>query len=721
MSDISKKIFSIDPGPDEDPVALIPEPADSKSAPEPGQPPKLRKTVEAPKPDFRPIVQLVQPIVADDKRPLRLSAPTEPTEEAAVPSPARPQPFPEPEERKLGWIGPVLGLLTGLSVVALILLYLGETDTLSASQLAIVSLAGLVPMISVLALWAALRAFSTMRREMLRLSHVADRLNRADAFAASDVATMAGGIRHELSTVDERLARTRQDLQEFAADLARQFEQVDERSEAISRTASDHRTALDELASDMDARLSELTRTLTEQRAALETAMAEAAARIQDADAALTRSIQQTDAHGTAIAATARTAAQAMTEAETRLSDLSERLEAQSGAIDGIYNEQAAQMQTLSTRLSDDKDTAEQALLRQSDRLDMVTTQIGSAETRLTALLDQAQTVQDDLSERLADIQATLIEADQTSRDFTADIADRVSGSVTQTRNELRMMEKELRALKSRMDTAKDDRTPLPIAEPITTSSPELSASPELSVGPLDLTPLDADIPDSDPDDLVIPDVEGDALELTQIVEGDSAVPPVAPLRIGSDADLVRRVDADAPETRIFGKPKSEKNWRWRDMLGGIEPLSDPPAKTPPETTRSDRAKRVLDRPGPGVPLAPPRRAPEGSDVVVRLGEVGLDPVRLVDDALVHEVAAIRRSGGEEAQSALVLVRRTEAVFHLRGVLSADRAFGQRVQTFRHDYDRHLRSLADAAQVRADLSGAYGRTYLLCAAALSSE
>lgn len=810
MSDISKKIFSIEPEPDEDPIALVPEPpetkkkakAAAKTSPETEdddadviKPPLLRTVVDIPAPLSRPIFELVEAIdEIDDEDPVERAAgpalndtadddgadetetlseidadmTVEPLDTARIAAETKSDPIlrplsdrapastlnlppaplpiltqatpvqpayiapPAPAAARLGWVGPVLTLLTGLAIGALVFAYVTETQAISPLGLAALITAVIIPMIAVTALWVTLRALAANRRETSRLAEVADRLTRADDAVTSDVARMSSAIKRELAQVDSRLAQSRDELDTLVALISRQSTEMNgmtqkltDRSETIAKTVTDQRNAFADLSSDFDTRMTALSQGIETQREALDATSTAAAKRVGDASDALGHATKLTADHSDAIATAATTANGSITKAEARLSALSDRITAQADELDAFYERRLTQLTALSARLSDDKGLAETALYSQSEKLGAVDAQLEMTESRLTDLLDHAGQVQAQLTARLSDIDRTLSDADQRSRAFTADIADRVTDSVAQTRREISIMESELRALQSRMDGAKSADLPA--------APPEVAKAAPKRVH---LKPLETDFPSLDLDDLTIPEAGGDdTLDLIEAIDDDQFGAPALNTPVSStETDVVRRPGEDAGTQRGFGRGKpdktnaSEKNWRWRDMLGSIDPIIDHDATPAISSAPPPKSAPAIDRPGPGVPLrAPDLRAaarapqPEGSDVVARLCEVKLAPSAVVDDGTIDEAASARLSGGETAQSRTVFTRLNSPVIHLRGVLSADLEFRLRAEGFRRSYHSYLSDMNDASRLRAELASANGRAYLLCAAALSAS
>lgn len=813
MSDISKKIFSIEPEPDEDPIALVPEPPETDQKTkitdaetheseiddaEAMRPPLLRTIVDIPAPLSRPIFELVEaideiedkedgvveraagpalndtseddyvnddsddhhagdietdaaqseePLDADDAtsddqldpiiRPLTDRAQVKPLKLPPAPPPIPMQASVTPSAyiapaspavARLGWVGPVLTVFTGLAISALVFVYATETPAISPLGLAALITAVIIPMIAAMALWITLRALAANRQETSRLAEVADRLTRADDAVTSDVARMSSAIKRELAQVDSRLAQSRDELDTLVALISRQSTEMNgmtqrltDRSEMVAKTVTDQRDAFAGLSNDFETRMTALSQSLETQRDALDASSTAAAKRVGEASDALDHATKLTSDHSDAIARAATTANSSITQAEARLGALSDRITTQADELDAFYERRLTQLTDLSTRLSDDKGLAETALYSQSEKLSAVDAQLEITESRLTDLLDHAGQVQAKLTARLSDIDRTLSDADQRSRAFTADIADRVTDSVAQTRREISIMESELRALQSRMDGAKSSDL-----------QPAESESPKTTAKRVHLTPLETDFPSLDLDDLAIPEAhDDDTLDLIEAIDDDQFGGTIHSTPVSSaEQDVVRRPGEDTGAHRVFGRGKpdktdtTEKNWRWRDMLGSIDPIVDQDPSSALSNAPPPKPAPTVERPGPGVPLrAPTARAPqpEGSDVVARLCEVKLAPSTVVDDATISDATSARQSGGEAAQSRTVFTRLNSPVIHLRGVLSADLEFRLRAEGFRRSYNSYLSDMNSASRLRAELASANGRAYLLCAAALSAS
>lgn len=628
-----------------------------------------------------------------------------PVERASSPSVDTP---PSLERRQSkAWVAPLLALGTMGAIAALIYVYLTEAPTLSPIGIAALILAVVLPALAVLALLSTTRAANAMRGEANKLASVADRLTRVDISVGNDVATLADTIRRELSAVDERLAITRRDVETLGVSVTDQAkslgtlsQEMVQRSKLIAGTVGEQNETFGTLSTEFDTRMSQLTETLDRQGKTLADTSDMASQRVVSAAEALDHATRLTREHGESLDSTATSATEAITKAEARLSSLLERVAKQRDDLDGFFEARVAALSDLSQRLSDEKPLAEKALFSQSASLSAVDAQIEMTESRLSDLLKRVGEVQTTLTDRLGDIDTTLTDADKRSRDFTADIADRVSDSVAQTRREMSLMESELRALQARMDDAAQEVAKVETAVPKTEMPITQLAAKPTAIDPINM------------DELAIPDAGDDPLDLTEVLD--------VPSDIGK-----RPIDDRPPSSRPFGRrayDRDDKNWQWRDMLGSLDVA---PSDIDPSRTKSHAAP-AIERPGPGVPLRapePPRPidpAPQGSDVVARLCEVELAPSAILNETIITHAEQARREGGESRQNETVFASLNAPVIHLRGVLSADLEFRLRAESFRRHYDSWLSTVTDPNHAKAELSSAVGRAYLLCAAALSA-
>lgn len=777
MADISKKIFSIDPEPDEDRVVEFPPmpidlsekaEADNADAQSDGSPDDedtalkgdtRRKPIHlhpvdeltdseivqsiksvspvpnAAKPEAPKVEALVlsdEDAVAHDdepvRRPIALTNP-QPVPSQRLVAAVAPRPVEsridtiQPSSPSFGWVGVILTLLTALCIGGIVYVMLSRDGALSPIEIAALTGITIIPAATVAILWSALRALARLSSQAQYLQATAERLTRADDTVADRVTSLSASIRSELAGVDAHLARTETQLASVAdqaisrgADLAQMTQDASESARTLDHAITGQREQFRVLLSEFEIRLQSLAQSIDRHAGLLDTAGRETSDRIEASTQSMSDALSHVTQQGDALTSHVETADEKLAAAEARLSALSDTIAERTVQLDGVYDRRADHLSGLSDRISKDADETSHALSQQADQLAAIDAQIISTEQSLKALLSEAQTIQHDLSSRLSDIDGTLSNADRRSRAFTADMSDRINDSIAQTRRELSVMEGELRSLQSRMDEQRE----LDLSRAEQRSRDEERAQPKR----IHLQPLDTDFPPVEPQSLDIPDEADDSLlDLVEIVE----IPD--PDRNMHSADVVLRSVAEETDRRGFALSRrktaddgASTGWRWRDMLGTIDPLdqtySDVKASEPPPS------RSQIDRPPPGVPLQAPQvtsdiaRAADGSDVVARLCEVNLAPSAIVDEGTIYEAAALRQTSGIGAQNAAVEARLEGPIDHLRKVFQEDLEFKLRAESFRRDYEERLSTLRGDDALQAKLGSATGRAYLLCTAAL---
>ncbi|MGB6230942.1 MAG: hypothetical protein WBF53_12555, partial [Litorimonas sp.] len=585
MSDITKKIFSIDPEPDEAPLEPVPAPEDETPMPE------LREA----KPDavtFRPILDVVEiegddvsPMASDAtgetaaQEPIRLSVsqivldpgPEEPTPVEPEPEPVAVDPIVRPtlaetpasdivvkpvapvvaplapvairamqtdpaEPSRIGWVGVVLSLLTALAVGALVFAYVAGAESISAFGYAALILAIIVPSVAVIILWTALRALSDMREQSLRLARTADALTSPADGVADEAARLVDRIQSELGRLDARLAATRSGIEDLARSVAAHetsltatSQQMAERSSQIAQASAQQTADLDRsreaLAKQQDAFAATMGTLRGELDGSIET-LADSAKLVGQSGTGLRDAALETDA-------VLRETAQGLSTRAEGLSGVLDDVEARIGRRTEVLSELASALDTSGRALDASLDA-------KANRIAALDSETDAAEARLVALLDRATELRDEVLARLGELESALEEFQ--------------------------------RRAEPRMARSAEDRTPLKSVEPAEPSpeptpdphKADSSNIPPIAVGEPKAHALD--LVSVDEADLRIPDEPEDApLELSTLAEVATASTP--------PADVLRRPGGDA-SARSFGKAKKsdeKAGWRWRDMLGGLE------------------------------------------------------------------------------------------------------------------------------------------------------
>ena len=651
------------------------------------------------------------------------------SDDPATPKRLRDEPYrPELDEDEghgaLLAIGIALALLTLIGIGAILLAAL-SAGSLGPWGWAALIVAAAIPAALVLTVFLLLRSLRDVRTEARRIARIGDRLTSVDTAIDGEVSTLAETLRREVALVDARLAEARDRFEGFGAVLqqgSRELDQttksVAERSDTVGRALTLHRQAFESLSTTFDAELDKLAARIETQSAALGETTARAAAEVERSRDAVEAAEARLRDGVEAASGSSRASEASLDAARERLDAMIARMQDSASELDAVYERRAEHLASLADRLSGERDGTQAALLAQTERLAAVDAQIEITEGRLTALVDHARTIHQGLMGQLSAIDATLDGADARSRDFTQALGTRVTDTVADARRELSLMEGELRALQSRLSGATE----------ATLDLPEPDALPAQPPSRVHLKPLDTDFPSLEPPRAARrtsappapPADEPLELDASEIAIPEPEPQPPAPAP-DTGRDVVRRPGQDDMPSRrkSFGRAKDgadKGGWRWRDMLGGMDPLDGPEPVAAPAP-----AAPTVVRPPAGVPLAPPPAAPslpDGSDVVARLCEVQLAPSDIITDDLLP--AAAQRFGvqGEAGLADWVLAQRRDAVVHLRGVLAADLEFKLKAESFKRSYVGQLARLGGGSAVHAALGSASGRAYALCAAAL---
>lgn len=637
MSDITKKIFSID--------EVSPDTSAADTPPTPPQKTRLelRPLNSDPlEPKLKPLDLSAPPIKSAPPKPVSSDEPEIGLSEAV--KPPRPKIMSEPTAAErdepvmprfiaretlseaepvghgLTWVGIVLGLLTALSVAAWAYGYfeLGRSGTpLTPAAFAALICAVTVPAVTVLFLFLGLRSLQQSRAEGRRLAMIADRLTRADENVAQDVATLSGAIRAELSSVDARLAQSRAAVDAFQDRLSDQAAQMDdqtrnvaERAETIGRAMTLHRQALETLANTVDQQLQAVAETVQSRKAELESSTASAKDTLLAAHATLNDAAQSVDERAISFRETVAAAREEMQLSAQEMEKSSDRVAAQTDALKSAYAAQSENLSGLSDAITGDQSQMAQAMSQQIDCLSAIDAQIERTETKLTQLADRAQAIQNALDAKLTDIEATLTKANTHSQAFTRDMTDRVSDSIAETRRDMSLMETELRALQSRISAVDLPEPELDLSVP---DGPSVRRA--ASTGRIHLKPLETDFPPLDPpgaspprpsanrqaplidppaieapEPIAVTTKTGAARTASAASAIDNTLDLVPFSETGDTAsantaqgDVLRRPghDGSARSDSLYGqraaknkpKGKTKGGWHWRDMLGGIDPL----------------------------------------------------------------------------------------------------------------------------------------------------
>ena len=684
MSDITKKIFSIEP-------------------------------VEAAAPAKAPISDMIRPVLADSAN-ISEQAPKEEvpkfvTREVVSPLSEPPQAVSLDDlpngSSVAGWILIGFGLAYAIGVG----LYFGvplldrSTDLLSTAGLVLLVT---LPLVLLFLLWRALGQLRFAHQQNARFSKAAEALVSPDREAYARSETLASAIRAQISRVNKSLSETVETLNTVQISVTKETQALDaaglqlsSRSDDVGRNLTLQRQALESISGTFDTRMGTLS---------------------------------------TQISATSDTLDVICTEAETKLLKASESLQLAAGKIDKSVADGSAsiaekvteigevsrKLDETSEALAEDIGTSTKKLLETDDDLLASTEVLKGLNASTRGQISDLHVLIKDCNQMLANLRegaetrgsmvqsyydtlaSQLKQSENDTLEAQGKTARMVESNLAQMRRDFGRMETDLQALQAQL---RNIRTATQDAEAAsyTTENP----SPRLN-----LKPLETDFPPVEPPRPVTTPVPS---RLTETM-----APAEAPLNLGMDMeiaslddeiadlepDVIRRPGDTTPnrKSKGFGRrveKDSGTGWRWREMLGGLD---RPDGGAPAGGLRSS------------IPIASAAASPAASpsvDGVEILTKLKLSPSAIVDEGTVIDATQARINDGEAGLVRTVSQKLPEAVAHLKDKLSADSKLIGDLKKFSENFATMIGNTPPTAPaLRAALGSPDGRAYLLCVAAL---
>jgi len=534
------------------------------------------------------------------------------------------------------WTGVLLALLwIGLSAAYLYTQPLEGVGLFTPIGLTISGLVILFPGLVLLLFCIASYKLSRMSAKAARLSDICERLLKADQSSAHQATNLAEAIRgqmnrlnNEMSTLTERFETTRQSAQAHSKTLNETSASLLSANETLERSLKEQRTALESMLKTAEEKFQQTEEKLEKQKTSLSDtldrtalSLGEAGQKLEDKSHAFNQFISESETRLSSMTeklSTTKQQADAIGEGlETHITALAEKVSA-------LHTENIRLSESLENRLpllsslSDSAEVAQEALFGVISKSVDATDALRSEAKLVGDLLSEKfQTLNDELSETKASTQTIIDQGEKSGRN-TLESAQKALSDL-ETRLE-RLGEKsseiETRQMTAPYSQDEDSQTPPP--------------SPSKLVGNrLHLRPLE-DAPSSLPAGSKPYDLQIEPLDL----ETDMSIP--APeqnisTHSSSASDVVKPLSSSAP---LFGRTKAKEKspWRWRDMMGGfdnpshdIEPEEN--VKVESETTPNQRTTlKTFDQ---------------------WIHEIGLNPDKSINDGTVLEAANALATGSE--------------------------------------------------------------------------
>ena len=665
MSDITKKIFSIEPADDAPIKADTPKTHWLK--PLPDEPISDKKGVKAEEvPEF---------VTRDAVQPL-------------MSPPSNLEPLKPP--RAAGWLILAFGLLYIIGAG----LYFGApllNQPIELLPIAGIAVLLVLPLILLFLLWRTLKHLSLITFENSKLTRAAEILVTPDQEALNRTETLSAGIRDEISKVNSGLSQTVEAFKDVQLAITREAQALDTagialttRSDDVGRTLTLQRQALEGLSGTFDTRMDALSTQISDASQTLEGICTAAESKLLNAGEALQKTTALVDE-------TVTSSVSRLGDKITSLEATSENLNGSTGALTTSLSESAHSLLQSDFAFTENT-TALNTLNKQTQaQISELQATIGHGYEVLSELREAAESKKAIIATHYDDLSTQLKQAEDNTLAAQGKTARMVETNLAQMRRDFTRMETDLKSLQAKLHNAQAAAQDIPDVE--------------VKPARLKLQPLDTDFPPVEPPRHAPPSrpkpkyepIAETPMNLGADMEIETLDEPL----INFEPDVVRRpfeVEANpSPKAKGFGRrqDKEEKSgWRWRDMLG------------------------TLERPD-GNALAATQG---GVNAVALLTTIKLSPSAIVDEGTVVDATQARVNKGEPGLTSAVTEKIPEAVTHLRDSLSRDPNLKADLLSFTSSFSNMLSNTPPTAPaLRAALGSPEGRAYLLCAAALKPE
>ena len=670
MSDITKKIFSI-------------EPAD--------------ELVDAESQIIRPLTDGKLGINSD-KKTLE-PVPEFVTRSAVQPLASPPSPLDEDIEipKAGGW------LIFGLGLIYLIGAGLFFGSKLISENAELMTYSGFIlivtlPLFLLFLLWRTLRHLSWVSYQNARLSKAADLLVSPDTEALTRTENLAVGIRAQISEVNKDLSNTANLLKDVQLSVTRESQALNvagvtltKRSDEVGQNLTLQRQALDSMTDTFDTRMSTLSTQIADTSQTLDGVCTNAETKLLNATEALNKASETVDG-------TVTTGSTQIDGAITSLGEMSRKLD---DTVRALSEDLASSAQTLRNADGDyeqNKDELQRLNSQTETQINELNATLKQGHSILAELKSASESRTKDLQSYYYDLSTQLKQSENETLSLQGKTSRMVESNLEQMRQEFSRMESDLKDLRAKLSDLRH-------------SSSDLTSN-ETYASRLNLKPLDSDFPPVEP-----PRFAEQPPRL--FAKAETLAPKEEPLNLGIDLeiesnneplvdygpDVIRRPFEinEKKQSKGFGRRtnKEEKSgWRWRDMLGTLErPDTDMPAFH----GQSETPSREIN-------------------AVALLSDLKLSPAAIVDEGTVIDATQARINGGEAKLTSIVVQRLPEAVAHLKDTLNDDMDLKSDLRDFTVNFSNMIGNTPPTAPaLRAALGSPEGRAYLLCAAAFKPK
>lgn len=476
---------------------------------------------------------------------------------------------PSSEQTKSGrgliWVGLILAMLWIALSAAFIFLQPSENAFFSSlSGLTVSGLIILFPALLAILFCIASYKLSQMGTRAARLSAISERLLQADQSSAQMATNLAETIRTQMNQLDDQMSELtgrfetlRNSAQSHSKSLTDSSASLLSTNETLENTFKSHRESLEAMVKTVEEQFGETQDKLDAQKVSLSEALERSTLSLNEAGRNLEDKSQVFDRF--------------MTKSERRLSVMTESLSTSNreaaDVIDGLDRqisglaEKLSELKTENTRLSEALESKLSLLSTLTDSANDAKEElfgvISKSVDATDALRSEAKSVGDLLSEKFQKLNNELFENQKTVQEV---IQNREKSNLA----ELERSHQALSELEARLKHLGEKSKEIEFKQEIKTkSSDEGSSRDRLRLRPLDEV---QDSPQSNTDSF---DLEVEPIDLDADMSIPSSNTQQSLLASGS-AEVIKPLTEPAP---LFGRAKAKEKtpWRWRDMMGGFE------------------------------------------------------------------------------------------------------------------------------------------------------
>ncbi len=776
MSDIFKKITSIEPVDDDalDALKLTPSKAKQRRSflrPLPEDmaendpvpefitrqsdvqqaSPETERLQPAPKPIISdPIIS--EPIATQTTVPAPLIMP------AIAASAAIADDSPAPSTGWMKWVG-----------IAAILIWLGASfafvygsfdlgrkwTDLTPMQIAGLVLAVLLPAILLGLLFYALRQLSVLSAQAHKLGSAAHALTQPDDSVIAKTAIMSKAVKAEIDSVDARIDQALARMSTLESVIKEQTDGLNhattataQSTDAIASRLSTQRLALETIAGTFDDRMTMLTSTLNEHSGKLEASTQLAEHKIQEARISIDGAAEKINAASDVVKGNTIEAASTLTKSHDEIESLAEMIRARSAELDEVYRKHAKDLTTMIGLLRDEQQDMSISLEERLTKMrDMSLSAKVSAESLTEASQAGKQTVQalaeatrltdTAVKQRFAEMENMVKFSGEKAESISDRATRRVQDSLAQTRKEIARIENDMAALQTRLNTPQPAES-LPLGEP---EQPRPKKRARIR-----LQPLEEDFPPVEPPRISAGPIDPSPMTLRATPKTEAVFKPApahqhAILRPDEDAlelldeltleveplDLTADIAPIDPDTELKAFTPETLTSQYEDKLRPAAPPSDDEIVGFGKKKSKEKSGwhwrdmlGGLDRPDDVQVTAEPLREISDQRMMASLANLGLTPAAIVDDGCIIEAANTRKVKGAIAMSRAVALRMGDPVRHLHRAMEENPALKTDARAYVAQFKSRIASIEnDREAIRTQLESDAGRAFLLCDAALN--